>query len=139
MQTSSGGGIAPVPNVTPMIDVMLVLLCIFMIVTPAIAHGVVAEPPRAENLKPHPEEPTDHTLAIDVAGRYFLDRKAITPTQLGAALASLFPAGSDDRVLYVRAHRELRYAGVEAALEIARNNGVSVVGLVSQSRDPLER
>jgi biopolymer transport protein ExbD len=138
MQTSTAGSVAPVPNVTPMIDVMLVLLCIFMVVTPALANGVLAEPPRAENLKPHPEDQTDHTLAIDVHGAYYLDRKAISPEALGAALAVLFPAGSDDRVLYLRAHRALRYEGVDRALEIARSNGVAVVGLVSQSRDPLD-
>lgn len=128
--------VVPVPNVTPMIDVMLVLLCIFMIVTPALANGVVAEPPEAVNLKPHPDEGLDHTLAIDVNGALYLDRQPTSVEGLRGALARLFPVGADDRVLYVRAHRDLEFGTVRAALEIAGASGVAVVGLVSDQRQP---
>lgn len=136
MHPGSAGRVTPTLNVTPMIDVMLVLLCIFMVVTPALANGMVAEPPRAENLEPQTEEPTDHTLAIDVHGMLYLDRRPITPAALARALTALYPQGSDDRVLYVRAHRELAFGTVDAALEVARASGVSVVGLVSQDKEP---
>ncbi len=136
MHTASAGRVTPSPNVTPMIDVMLVLLCIFMVVTPALANGMIADPPRAVNLEPQPEEPTDHTLAIDVHGVLYLDRRPITPTDLARALTAFYPPGSDDRVLYVRAHRELAFGTVNAALEVARASGVSVVGLVSQDKEP---
>ena len=56
------------PNVTPMIDVMLVLLIIFMIVTPLINAGFKAEPPVGMNLKSHPEEDEDQVLGIDAFG-----------------------------------------------------------------------
>ena len=54
MSTASGGGVKAEPNVTPMIDVMLVLLIIFMIVIPAINAGFNAQPPQGINLKPRP-------------------------------------------------------------------------------------
>lgn len=136
MHAPSAGPVVAVPNVTPMIDVMLVLLCIFMIVTPAIANGVVAEPPEAVNLKPHPDDGFDHTLAIDVRGALYLDRQPIAMDGLRVALARLFPVGADDRVLYVRAHRELEFGKVRAALDIAGASGVRVVGLVSDQRRP---
>lgn len=136
MHPESTGRVTPAPNVTPMIDVMLVLLCIFMVVTPALANGMVAEPPRAEHLAPRPEEPTDHTLAIDIHGAFYLDRRPIAAAALAPALAALYPAGTADRVLFVRAHRELAFGAVDAALEVARANGVSVVGLVSQDKEP---
>lgn len=136
MHTATASKIAPVPNVTPMIDVMLVLLCIFMIVTPALMSGVIAIPPTAENLKPHPEEITDHTLAIDVNGSLFLDRKPIAEARLREALTALYPAGSANRVLYVRAHRELAFGRVRTALDIAGSSGVAVVGLVSLQKLP---
>jgi biopolymer transport protein ExbD len=136
MDTMTAGKVAPVPNVTPMIDVMLVLLCIFMIVTPALASGAVAEPPVAENLRPHPDDGTDHTLAIDANGSLFLDRRPISAERLSTALTDLFPAGATARVLYVRAHRELDYGTVRAALDIAGASGVAVVGLISEQRQP---
>ena len=69
MAMSSGGGAAGVqstPNVTPMVDVMLVLLIIFMVVAPALLAGFNAEPPQAQNIKDHPEDDqTDQVLGID--------------------------------------------------------------------------
>ena len=59
MSAGSTGGVKASPNVTPMIDVMLVLLIIFMLVIPAITAGFQAIPPTGVNLKPHPEE--DHS------------------------------------------------------------------------------
>ncbi len=136
MHAPHAGRIAPVPNVTPMIDVMLVLLCIFMIVTPALANGVVAQPPEAVNLKPHPDEGFDHTLAIDVNGALYLDRQPIALEDLRGILTRLFPADANDRVLYVRAHRELEFGTVRAALDVAGASGVAVVALVSELRQP---
>jgi biopolymer transport protein ExbD len=76
----SMGGSASVkaePNVTPMIDVMLVLLIIFMLVVPAISAGFQAIPPQGVNLKPHPEEERDQVLGIDANGQYFLNKAPI--------------------------------------------------------------
>jgi biopolymer transport protein ExbD len=136
MQSESVGRVVAVPNVTPMIDVMLVLLIIFMVVTPTLTNGVIAEPPVAENLTPHPEQPTDHMLAIDARGALYLDKLPVTEAGLGAILSSLYPAGTADRVLYVRAHRELSYGAVNTALDIARANGVAMVGLISEQKRP---
>ncbi len=136
MQRDQTPRVAPVPNVTPMIDVMLVLLCIFMIVTPALANGVVATPPEAEQLRDRPESPEDHTLALDVNGVIYVDRVRVAESDLGDVLRRSFPAGATDRVLYVRAHKDLSYRHVRDALEVARESGVAVVGLVSEQKRP---
>lgn len=136
MQRDPVSSIAPVPNVTPMIDVVLVLLCIFMIVTPALTSGVIATPPEGQHLSDRPEEPTDHTLSIDINGALHLDRQPIAEGRLGDALTRLYPAGSSERVLYLRAHRALTYSRVRAALDIAGASGVAVVGLVTEQKRP---
>jgi len=59
MAVSGSSDVKAEPNVTPMIDVMLVLLIIFMLVVPAINAGFNAVPPQGQNLKPHPEEDAD--------------------------------------------------------------------------------
>src|SRR6266705_376551 len=69
MSMGTGGSVKAEPNVTPMIDVMLVLLIIFMLVVPAISAGFQAIPPQGTNLKPHPEEERDQVLGIDANGQ----------------------------------------------------------------------
>lgn len=136
MRIASAPGVASAPNVTPMIDVMLVLLIIFMVVAPALLAGPVAEPPKAANLQPRPEDSKDHTLAIDVNGRYFLDRRPVPAESLGGILASIYRARNLNRVLYLRAHKELEYRQVLAAIDVARSNGVVVVGMISERKQP---
>ena len=119
------------PNVTPMIDVMLVLLIIFMVITPILVNGAQAIPPVAVNLRSHPEQPGDHVLGIDRAGNYFLDRRPVALTGLAGRVQAIY-ARSDDHVLFVHADRELDYARVLDAIDIVRQNGVRVVGMIAE-------
>jgi biopolymer transport protein ExbD len=135
----SGGGTQSVqasPNVTPMIDVMLVLLIIFMVVTPQLLAGFTAEPPRAINLKDHPEDPeNDHVLGIDVGGRFYLDKKLYNKEDLGPLIKSIYSApGREDFTMYLRAHNEVTYAQVEDAMDVAMKNGVRVMGLIGEQK-----
>ena len=141
MGMSSGGpsGIKAEPNVTPMIDVMLVLLIIFMIIIPQISSGFTATPPEGANLKPHPEEDTDQVLGIDVNGQYYLNRNAVPNDQLGAQLSRIFQAqGREEFILYVKADRGLDYVKVTEALDIAAGAGVAVSGLITEQQQGTE-
>jgi biopolymer transport protein TolR len=120
------------PNVTPMVDVMLVLLVIFMVVAPTLLDGFVAEPPPAVSVQDHPNDSSDVVLGINVAGRFFLNKQPIDSAILGPKLHSLFAAGSFNHVLYLKADKELDYEKVLGAIDIARKNGVVVVGLVTK-------
>jgi len=135
MSGSSGAGsVASTPNVTPMIDVMLVLLIIFMVVTPQLLAGFTAEPPRAINLKDHPEDAeNDHVLGLDAQGRYYLDKKLYDEKDIGGLVKEIYTApGREDFVMYLRAHRTLPYEKVQNAMEIAMKNGVRVMGLIGE-------
>jgi biopolymer transport protein ExbD len=139
MSTGGAGGVKAEPNVTPMIDVMLVLLIIFMIVIPQVSAGFTATPPEGANLKPHPEEDTDQVLGIDVAGNYYLNRSLIPKDQLAARLSSVFKAeGRDEFILYVKADKGLDYAKVTEALDLAAANGVRVTGLITEQQKGTE-
>jgi biopolymer transport protein ExbD len=83
------------PNVVPMIDIMLVLLIIFMIVTPLIAAGFKATLPKGKNLDPRPEGDNEVVLGIDQAGRYFLNQRPIAAGALEDQLRSVFAARGD--------------------------------------------
>jgi biopolymer transport protein TolR len=138
MSVGGGGGVKAEPNVVPMIDIMLVLLIIFMIVTPTLAAGFQAVPPEGVNLKSHPEEDTDQVLGIDREGRYYLNKKAIRNESLGEQLKALYDARTTDKILYVKAHRDLEYQKVLDAIEIASKSGVRVVGAISDQRPGTE-
>ncbi len=126
-----GGGVKAEPNVTPMIDVMLVLLIIFMIVVPAINAGFTAVPPLGVNLKPHPEEDQDQVLGIDNKGRYYLNKRPIPNEELADRLKKIYDARTTDKILYLKAHKELKYEKIIDALDIASHNGVRVTGMIS--------
>lgn len=127
-----GGGVKAEPNVTPMIDVMLVLLIIFMIIVPAIQAGFTAIPPQGTNLKPHPEdEQVDQVLGIDSKGQYFLNKRPIPNEKLGEMLKEIFDARTVDKILYVKAHKELQYGKIADALDVAAKNGVRVSGMIT--------
>ena len=134
MSMSAGGGAAvkAEPNVTPMIDVMLVLLIIFMIVVPAINAGFNAIPPDGQNLKAHPEEETDQVLGIDADGKYYLNKKPIRPEDLAAAVKNIYSGTRDDYIMYVKAHKSIKYARVIDAIDIISHNGVRVAALITE-------
>src|SRR6185436_14395013 len=138
MAMSTGGGKAKVesaPNVTPMIDVMLVLLIIFMVVAPALMAGFNATPPEGVNLKDHPEdEQTDQVLGIDREGQYYLNKRQIKNDDLAPMLKKIFDARTEDKILYLKADKTLDYAKVLDAIDLASKNGVRVVGMISDQR-----
>lgn len=134
MSMSAGVGGAAVkaePNVTPMIDVMLVLLIIFMIVVPTINAGFNAIPPDAQSVKTHPEEETDQVLGIDSDGQYYLNKKPIRVEDLGAQVNAIF-SNAEEHIMYVKAHKDLKYAKVIDALDLLAHNGVAVAALITE-------
>ena len=120
------------PNVIPMIDIMLVLLIIFMIVTPLIASGFRATMPKGANLDPAPEKDNEIILGIDDAGNYFLDGRAIAANALEDQLKAMFAARSEDKILYFKAHSQIKYGKVQDAVEMARRAGVRVMAAVTE-------
>lgn len=138
MSVTAGGGVKAEPNVVPMIDIMLVLLIIFMIVTPALVSGFTATPPDGVNLKSHPEADEDQVLGIDAEGRYYLNKQPIRNEDLATLLRQIYDVRSVDKILYVKAHKELEYGKILEAMDVAAHNGVRVVGAISDQRPGTE-
>ena len=131
-------------NVTPMIDVMLVLLIIFMIVTPLIRSPSVL--PESVYADLRPEEPNEIVLSIDRSGDYFLSVPAeggptsplgprlVPSDELSEWLRRLYANRTQDRILYLKADKRLSFGRVAEAIEIARRSGVRVVGAVTERK-----
>jgi biopolymer transport protein ExbD len=133
MSAGGSGGVQAAPNVTPMIDVMLVILIIFMVVTPALLAGFDAQPPQGVNLKDHPQEETDQVLGIDADGQYYFNKKPIRYEDIAPAVAGVFQGQTrDEYVMYIKAHKDIPYEKVLDAMDLAARNGVRVVGMISE-------
>jgi biopolymer transport protein TolR len=120
---------------------MLVLLIIFMIVTPIIAAGFQATLPRTENPQSRPEEPDEIRLGIDRHGKYYLDigegPRPIADADLPTQLQALYATRTKDKILFLKADENLDFGRVEAAIEIARHAGVRVVGAITERQQTL--
>ena len=139
MATSTGsagvGSVKADINVTPMIDVMLVLLIIFMIVTPLIAAGFKATLPKGKNLDPRPEGENEVVLGIDQAGRYFLNGRPLPDGTLEDQLRGIFAARTEDKILYFKADNQLKYSKIQEAVETARRSGVRVMAAITEPKN----
>jgi biopolymer transport protein ExbD len=121
-------------NVTPMIDVMLVLLIIFMVVVPVIAMQV--DLPVATNSQSKPDEADEIVLIIDRTGFVSLEVSghAAPGVALREQLTALYRERTRDRILYLKADSTLPFGVLEAAMAAARSAGVRVVAAVTERR-----
>jgi len=126
------GGVKYEPNVVPMIDVMLVLLIIFMVVTPLIASGFVATMPQGKHIEKRDEEDSDVTLGIDQGGNFFLNAKPVSRDKLEQTLRDIYSARATDKIMYFKADQKTPYSKVEEAIQLARKSGVRVMAAVTE-------
>jgi len=132
MSTGSNDDLQGEINVTPMVDVMLVLLIIFMVVTPALLQGFTATLPQGANLIERPADEARVTLGLDVQGNYYLNRQLIPKDQALVRLQTEFNLQPDDKVLFLKAHYDLPYQQVLEAMKIGRDAGARVMAAVSE-------
>ena len=117
-----------------MIDIMLVLLIIFMIVTPLIAAGFKATLPKGKNLDPRPGG-RQRSGAGHRSGRALLPQpRPIADGALEDQLRSRFADRTEDKILYFKADNQLKYSKVQEAVETARKAGVRVMAAITEPK-----
>jgi biopolymer transport protein ExbD/biopolymer transport protein TolR len=120
-------------NVTPMIDVLLVLLIIFMVVQQGMQRGLAVQvPPVSPSV---PGSPEQFVLEVRPGPEYLLNRQPIDPAGLEQTLREVF-APRARRVIFVKGAEGLSYGQVVLALDAARSAGVEVVGVVPRTPEP---
>jgi len=120
-------------NVTPLVDVMLVLVVIFIITAPLMASSIRLDLPRVENAQPG-DAPAFVSVVVDKAGQSYLDDQPLTPDELGARLAQLASRRADTEV-QLRADEGVPYGRVVEVIGLAQKAGLSRIGFVA---DPLK-
>lgn len=121
-------------NVTPLVDVMLVLLIVFMIAAPLLSVGVPVELPKTD-AKALPSQQEPITISVDFDGKIFIQEEEITLDELASRLVAVSANGYDERI-YLRADQDSDYGAVMKVMARVNSAGFSNLGLVT---DPISQ
>ncbi len=122
-------------NMTPLVDVMLVLLIIFMITIPVMKHSVNIELPRASN-QPQEAKPQTNRLSVDAQGQYFWNDAAVADDAQLLQLLTQAAAVKPQPPLHIRGDRAVRYERVAQAMAAAQRAGITQIGFITDRNTP---
>ena len=122
-------------NITPLIDVLLVLIVIFMVITPLTPQGLAVSVP--QDAPPREESPVKNedklVLSLDREGKIRLNQEPLEVSSLSPRLKEIFSTRSD-RTIYVQADRDLLFNDIAWLIDIVRGAGATRVGLITRNR-----
>ena len=134
MQLGGGGGVKSEINVTPLVDVMLVLLIIMMIVAPLLQQGVSLTLPTATNTAEKPETQDQTVLSIDARKRFYLNSVEVQGGDLQRRITDLLDSKSGDRIVIIKADVDVEYSAVMEAMDQLRASGIEDMGLITDPK-----
>ena len=133
MNLGGGGGVKSDINVTPLVDVMLVLLIIMMIVAPLLQQGVSVKLPLATNTAEKPETQGQTVVAITADKRYFVNAVQVEKAAMGKRINDLLEKAKD-KIVIIKADEDVEYGAVMEAMDTLRAAGIEDMGLITETR-----
>ena len=133
MQLGGKGGVKSDINVTPLVDVMLVLLIIMMIIAPMLQKGVDVKLPTASNTVDKPETQDQTVVAVSADGRMFLDTVEVPENDLARRVTDKLES-KKAKIVLIKADEDAPYARVMAAMDALRKAQVEDMGLVTERK-----
>ncbi len=127
------GGVKSDINVTPLVDVMLVLLIIMMLVAPMLQQGVAVKLPTAVNTVDKPEVQGQTVIAIAKDKQIYLNAKPVQGGDLASKIGELLE-NQKDKIVLIKADEEVEYGAVMAAMDSLRQAGVEDIGLITERK-----
>jgi biopolymer transport protein ExbD len=129
----SKGGIKADINVTPLVDVMLVLLIIMMLVAPMLQTSVQLELPQSTHRVDKPETQEQTVLAIAANRSLYLNAKAVSEAELATRINEVLE-GKTQKIVIIKADKDVEYGAVMAAMDQLRAAGIEDIGLITDQR-----
>jgi biopolymer transport protein TolR len=133
MQLGSKGGVKSDINVTPLVDVMLVLLIIMMIVAPMLQKGVDVRLPTAVNTQDKPETQEQTVVAVSADGRMHLNQVSVRDDDMPSRLTDALES-KKEKIVYLKADQDAPYGRVMAAFDALRKANVENIGLIAERK-----
>lgn len=127
------GGVKSEINVTPLVDVMLVLLIIMMIVAPLLQQGVSLRLPTAANSGEKPETQDQTVLAIDAAKRYYVNAKEVQKSDMTRRVQEILDTKAQKLVI-IKADNDVEYGAVMEAMDSLRVVGIEDLALITDPK-----
>ncbi len=130
------GGVKSEINVTPLVDVMLVLLIIMMLIAPMLEQGVSMKLPTANNAVDKPQSAEQTIVAIGANKAMYVNAKQVAEQELGTRVKELLDT-KNEKVVIIKADQDVEYGAVMAAMDQLRQVGIEDIGLITE-RPPQE-
>jgi biopolymer transport protein TolR len=134
---SAKGGVKADINVTPLVDVMLVLLIIMMLVAPMLQQGVSVKLPTAANTVDKPEVQGQTVVAIGRDKQMYLNAKPVQEAEMGTRVTELLE-NKTEKIVLIKADEEVEYGAVMSAMDQLRQAGIEDIGLITERKKGAE-
>jgi biopolymer transport protein ExbD len=127
------GGVKSDINVTPLVDVMLVLLIIMMLITPMLNQGVAVILPKAQNTVDKPTTSNNTVIAVSKDGTLYVNAKPVSEAEMASKVTEALES-KKEKVVFINADQEALYSSVMAAMDQLHQAGVEDIALIVQGQ-----
>ena len=130
----SKGGLNSDINVTPLVDVMLVLLIIMMLIAPLLQQGVAVAMPEASNTGEKPDTQDQTVVAVDSRGQFYVNAIPVTPDDLVPRVQRVLE-DKKEKIVYLKGDKDAKYSAIMDAMDAFRKAQIENIALITEKKN----